>query len=90
MGDTLERPTKDFTNAASVKAVAVHIPVELVEYYKSVYERDWQAQIIGDLGFFVDSHKQRQEQVGRLFPLPEPGEMDEPAGPAPNAPTLDA
>jgi len=88
MGDTFERPTKDFANAASVKAVAVNIPVELVEYYQSAFERDWQAQIIGDLRFFMESQQQRQAQVGHLFPEPEPGEMDEPVAPAP--PTLDA
>jgi hypothetical protein len=81
MDDTLERPTKDFMNAASVKAVAVNIPVELTEYYQSAFGRDWEAQIIGDLRFFMDSQKQRQAEVGHLFPEPEPGEMDEPKGP---------
>ena len=75
MGDTFECPTKDFKNAAAdEKKVAVNIPAELIEYYKSVYEGDWQAQIIGDLKFFMDSHKQRNGEVGHLLLQPGPGE----------------
>jgi hypothetical protein len=75
MVDILESPTKDFKNAAAPeKTVAVDIPVELTEYYQSAFGRDWQAQIVGDLKFFMDSQKQRQEEVGHLLPQPEPGE----------------
>jgi hypothetical protein len=75
MGDTLECPTKDFKNAAAPeKKVAVYIPAELTEFYQSEFGREWQEQIIGDLNFFVESQKQRQAQVGHMFPLPEPGE----------------
>ena len=75
MVDTLECPTKDFKNAAAAaRTVAVNIPADITEYYQSEFGVDWQAQIIGDLGFFVESQKQRQAQVGHLFPLPGPGE----------------
>jgi hypothetical protein len=60
--------------ATAEKTVAVNIPAELSEYYESAFGRDWQAQIIGDLTFFMNSQKQRQEEVGHLFPEPEPGE----------------
>ena len=58
MGDTFECPTKDFKNAAATeKKVAVNIPADIAEYYQTEFGGDWQAQIIGDLGFFVDSQK---------------------------------
>jgi hypothetical protein len=75
MVDTFESPTKVFKNAAAhEKTVAVNIPVELAEYYQSAFGPDWQAQIIGDLRFIMDSQKQRQAEVGHLFPQPDPGE----------------
>jgi hypothetical protein len=75
MGDTFECPTKDFKNAAAAaRTVAVNIPADIAEFYQSEFGREWQEQIIGDLNFFVESQKQRQAQVGHLFPLPEPGE----------------
>jgi hypothetical protein len=75
MGDTFECPTRDFKNAAAAaRTVAVNIPADIAESYQTIYGGDWQAQVIGDLTFFVESQKQRQAQVGHLFPLPEPGE----------------
>jgi hypothetical protein len=75
MADTFECPTKDFKNAAAAeKKVAVNIPADIAEYYQTIFDGDWQAQIIGDLKFFVDAQKYRQQDVGHLLPQPGPGE----------------
>ena len=81
MVDILERPTREFTEAATSQArVTLEIDSDIAEYLKTQFPEGWQAHANDLLRFFMETSQAKEREFENVFAQPEP---DETAVPAP-------
>jgi hypothetical protein len=79
MVDILERPTKDFGDAAAQPAKAtLEIDSDLADYLKSQFPDGWQAHANDLLRFFMDTSQAKEREFAHIAQQ----EPDETAAPA--------